>query len=481
MKLSVSLSKDKKYLIHSAVGLILMFGFGFLPEMGPLSHLGMQMVGIMIGLIYLWTFVEMVWPSIAGLVALAMTGTMTIGEICTTGFGNSTVWLAFFSMTICVCVTNSGVLDYFIPWLLKKDFLKGHPWRLTIGLIFGGFLLSSLGSGIAMLFIMWEIVYKISEKAGMERKHPWCGAMIVACTVGIVYGSMAFPFKGIPLFVLGIYQVEVPFLTYTAFIWVAVILTIILAIVGMRFVLRVDVTVLKEVDASEFGKVMEPMSKTQKNLAFVLGLFIISLIIVGSADMFPDGTFKTVCSKLTPTGISFIFFIILSIYRTNGKSALDIRKVTQQIPWEAIFLLVVAFTFASKLAAPETGLPVLMNNIGAPLLAGRSPLAFLMIFGILSLLLTNIFNNTVIILLMASFVGSYAATIDFSMITVAMLTVILTQMAFFLPSSSIFGSFIYGQSESIGMRAILSNAGMYIAIFIILALVYIVPVANILF
>ena len=45
--------KDTAYYIKSAIGIFLMFGFGYLPPIAPLSHLGMQILGIFVGLIFL--------------------------------------------------------------------------------------------------------------------------------------------------------------------------------------------------------------------------------------------------------------------------------------------------------------------------------------------------------------------------------------------------------------------------------------------
>ena len=50
MSVEVSGFHKVSYYIWSAVTLALMFGFGYLPPLRSLSHLGMQVVGIFIGL-----------------------------------------------------------------------------------------------------------------------------------------------------------------------------------------------------------------------------------------------------------------------------------------------------------------------------------------------------------------------------------------------------------------------------------------------
>ena len=51
------MTKEKMYYMHCLIGLIIMFGFGFLPAPAPITTLGMQMLGvfwIIVSLVDLW-------------------------------------------------------------------------------------------------------------------------------------------------------------------------------------------------------------------------------------------------------------------------------------------------------------------------------------------------------------------------------------------------------------------------------------------
>ena len=73
-------TNTKKYYLKSLIGLTFMFGFRYLPPIGPLTSLGMQVTGIFIGLIYLCCVVDIIWPSMIGLIALGMTDYCTVTE-----------------------------------------------------------------------------------------------------------------------------------------------------------------------------------------------------------------------------------------------------------------------------------------------------------------------------------------------------------------------------------------------------------------
>lgn len=57
------------YYLHTVVCLLIMFGFGQLPPVEPLTPLGMNLIGIFLGVLYGWVCIEIVWPSLAGLLA----------------------------------------------------------------------------------------------------------------------------------------------------------------------------------------------------------------------------------------------------------------------------------------------------------------------------------------------------------------------------------------------------------------------------
>ena len=85
-----------KYCVNSAISLILMFGFGYLPPIGGITQLGMQILGIFLGMVYGWISVSIPWPSMAGLIALIQTGYMSSGDVIKASFGESNVVLMFF-------------------------------------------------------------------------------------------------------------------------------------------------------------------------------------------------------------------------------------------------------------------------------------------------------------------------------------------------------------------------------------------------
>lgn len=89
-------SNKMNYYIHSLITLLIMFGFGYLPAAAPLTPLGMNLIGIFLGLLYGWIFVDIVWPSMAGLLAMMLIGGMAPKALLNASFGDPIVVMMFF-------------------------------------------------------------------------------------------------------------------------------------------------------------------------------------------------------------------------------------------------------------------------------------------------------------------------------------------------------------------------------------------------
>ncbi len=57
---------DVKQYVYAIIGIVLMFCGWFIPAREPITEVGMQIIGIFIGLVWLWSTSGMLWPSFFG-------------------------------------------------------------------------------------------------------------------------------------------------------------------------------------------------------------------------------------------------------------------------------------------------------------------------------------------------------------------------------------------------------------------------------
>ena len=82
--------KNTKYYINSAIGVSIMLFFGYLPTFSTVTPIGMKILGIYLGLLYLWSTVDLIWPSLLGIIITGFSGYDSVSGILASGFGDGT-------------------------------------------------------------------------------------------------------------------------------------------------------------------------------------------------------------------------------------------------------------------------------------------------------------------------------------------------------------------------------------------------------
>lgn len=476
--MSAKPSKNTKYFIHSFIGIVVMFGFGLLPPFAPLTPLGMKYIGILLGLIYLWSLVEMLWPSIMALVAVILTGQFSGAAITPKAFGGDTIILVILSLAVIYALANTGMFNYVTNWLLSRKCFQGRPWILSGTLLVTMYLLAALSGGnMALLFLMWELIYKIADQIELPRTHPYCGSMVMGIIMAYVAGSCCLPFMPTYLFIVGMFQnmtgmASIPMIKALLMNLSVGLSMVLFYMLLMRFVLRVNVSKLQEAHLEELLQSLPPMNKRQKFSLFYLVLFIVMLVLPGTLNLFSHGALAAALSNMGTIGVCYLMFAILYIIRIDDEPILVFREVAHQIQWEAVSLMAVIFSFSPLITAEGTGVSEWLLGIVNPILGGHSPYVFTLLIFLITLILTNFANNTVIMVLMITIINVYSPQLTLNLPVMACLMLFMSQTAFLLPASSIFGALVHSQAEIVSKRQLYLSALMtMIAAFLMMVLV----------
>ncbi len=132
--------------LHAAVCLLIMFGFGQLQPVEPLTPLGMRLIGIFLGVLYGWVCIEIVWPSLAGLLALMLAGGMKPVVLLNKSFGDPIVQMMFFIFVFCAAINHYGLSRFISLWVITRRCVAGRPWVFTYAFLGTMFILGGLTS-----------------------------------------------------------------------------------------------------------------------------------------------------------------------------------------------------------------------------------------------------------------------------------------------------------------------------------------------
>lgn len=206
--MSETAEKKKMNLLpfHVIVTLLLMFGFGHLPCFGPVTPLGMQLLGIFLGLVYAWTATSLLWPSLLGIAAISLWGIMPMTEFAKVSFGNSTVVFIFFIFIIVEAIQEAGLVAWLGNWFMSRKIIFGRPWLLTFMILFGAYVAGTLVNEFAAILIFWSIYYTIAQRFGFKPFDKYSTLMILGIMIcGGTAATSTLPFKVGPLIWLSAY------------------------------------------------------------------------------------------------------------------------------------------------------------------------------------------------------------------------------------------------------------------------------------
>ena len=263
-----------------------MFGIPMLPPVEPITHIGMQIGGIFIGLVYLWSTVGMFWPSLISIVAFAFTDyTDMMGMF--GAFSAYLPMLMLFCMILFGAIGDCGLTRYIAHWFLKRKIINGRPSVFNFLFFLAVFAVSAIVDPLMAMLVLWPTMYIIFEEVGYEKTDPYCKIMLVASFVAVTLGQSTLPFFGGQLVILGAFEVASGIPTnYAGYIVFNVMASVVILAVltsVIKYLLRPDMSKMAAISVDQINKEDLPPMNTQQK-ADVVGTVFVMHLRFGSLD-----------------------------------------------------------------------------------------------------------------------------------------------------------------------------------------------------
>lgn len=467
--------KDIKTYIYSVIGIALMFVIWHLPPFGPLTTYGMQLLGILVGCIWLWSTIGLLWPSALGIVAMMLSeqGGMTV---LTTAFSNSNVLLLLFVFPLFGIISETGVFKKLGLRLLASKAICGKPYLFAFILFAVAAVFSSFANGLVMMLILWTIVKEMATSLGIGKDNQYVKSLITGVAYASLMGYVCVPFIGFGLILNGLFssytKIVVPQIMYMAFMFGITFACLIVYILILKFVFRLDVEAFKNLKPEMIlaDKSAVELDKDQKFLTGFMVVLILGLCLPG---LLPKTWAVTqILKTLDVCGISLFFVVALCIIKNSeGKPYLDMQKAAHHISWDMIFLFACAIQLSSAISGDGTGVGTLMGMIIGATLGGLNQFWFVVAFAVVTLLLTNVANNWVVLMVMISTLALYAQNATVNVSLAFMLIAFCGNIGLFLPSASMYGAMLHGD-EWMKATDVYKYAGVAILVTVAMVCVF---------
>ena len=181
--MSEATGHNAKYYIHSIITIIITFGVGFLNPVGSITPLGMDILGIFLGMLYGWIFVGMAWPSLFAMIALAFTGYGSVESIFGEGFGNSSLQLVLWVFILVSYLDTTGLTKFIAEWCASRKICVGRPWLFTLMLMLAAVFLAAFTNAFATLAICWSLAFRSCEALGFQKDDRYVVVLMMGITL----------------------------------------------------------------------------------------------------------------------------------------------------------------------------------------------------------------------------------------------------------------------------------------------------------
>ena len=469
--------------IHVLMMFILMFGIGFLPPFGQVTPLGMDVLGVFLGTLYGWITIDVMWPSILGMVVIGMTDATTVTGAFSTGLGNQIVIMTIVAALFAGALDACKITDLMAAWFLTRKCIKGRPWVLVSMILCAAAFIGMFSGGLAGTFVLWAAVLRLADMCGYkkgDRTIAFLICMIVIVSLGsnnsIPFHPGAIAFSG---FLMQAVEGTVPYVPFFLFNIIGQGSIYICTVLAAKYILKLDVSKLNVTD--EFCQSLGSLKLTRDHkigLAATVAFFIL-LFMPGLLPAAVPG--MAFLNRLGLIGVTSLILVALCILkREDGQSFLNLQNCHRSIPWPVIWLMAATFPLADAMKSQECGIMATILTAVKPFLAGMGVSMFMLLSILILGLGTQVAHNLVLGAMFIPFLTPICVELGGNPYTFYVMMYMVLQAAFVTPAASANAALMHGHDWVLAKDAYIIGAVFLVLTLVILALIGI-PLGNVLF
>ena len=441
---------NAKTIMHYAIMIAIMGIFYVIPGFGGgiVTPYGMKIVGVFIALVYGWTFIGMLVPSLIGVFGIALAGVDTTQQVFMNTFYNANILMMIIGSLGFASLSQTNASDWVFGKILSTNFAK-KSGILTVFCIFTIILvLGALGMGILIQFVLFPIMNDFLKKCGYEKGEKFSNMFLLGFLMSSVISIGIFPFYSWGLMICGslmsISGYAIPLGTYM----LLSILIYVIFLVTYPLLMKVmgcDFSKLQNVDVLEvFNVDADTKLNTAQKLSLGGLLLFLALVMIGSFVQIP--IVQSIYGKIGVLGLMLVYWMAMVIIKIDGKPLLNMRQASADMSWDLCILMAVALVLSTAMTSAESGMGTWLAMVISPIVMGVGQVAFIAILAIILIVLTNLANNIAVVFILINIVGAlYTNGLPINMLATSLVLAIGScAVAYFTPASSLPGAILHG-------------------------------------
>ena len=430
--------------IHSAITIFLMFLFGrVIPPFGGITEVGMNVLGVFLGVIYGYCTCEIAWPSILGFVAYGLSGAVTMKDGIQAMMGQSVVFQSICAFLAAGALSEFGFSKWFVRWSLSRKVFKGKPivyiWCFLV--IFG--LSAVVIYTVPLQVLLYAVWADIAESCGYEKNSKFVYAGFTGIMLACTAGDSLIPYTSWKLGLAETWSAavggEINLVLFGLMTTLIFLLAITAYVLLLKPILKVDLSRLQAYDTNRMPEETKHLRPRAKRV-FVVYMITVIICIVATALPAGNPLKKLVNSDLTNAGMYAICAVILMILPSgegDGKACLDFKVHAKNlINWNSVFMCATCITLASAVTKADPGISAWLSGVFQPLFGSSSKWVTLVVAALVPLIATQIGSNIAFGSAMIPIVAPFVIASGLNPVVACVAVVFMVQQGYCLPGSS---------------------------------------------
>jgi len=378
------------------LSLFLLFGADALPLLPGLGPSGQRVLGLFLGAVLLWLFVDIGWPSALVIFALGFLPGVKTGDVLLSSFGNTTVWFLVFSFLLTFALKETGFLRRLAMLFITSRFARRGPWAFILMFLLSVLALGSFIAPTVTFLLFFALHREVMEALGQKPGDPLAKALMVgtACVTSIscAMTPIAHTF---PLMALGFHEAATgERISYLAYLKIGLPVGLVLfALIFLLLYLGLG----KKVKAQGLRLDALPLSATgrpSRQEIFSAAVFFLVVTAWLMAGVLPEA--MAPLAALGTAWPALLGVILLAAIPIGEKPVLDLKEgFARGLNWQSLLLCAAALALGKYLTLPEYGVTDWFGSLIAPPMRSWGYAGALAVIIGATVVMTNFLSNIV--------------------------------------------------------------------------------------
>lgn len=339
-------------------------------------------VGAIIGIL---TTNDLILCALFAMGGLVINGIQTPAQVISSFMGASYVWQIVVLYALCYVIIRDNTGEVIARFLLTRRFTQKYPMVMVMMLLFAFGLAAAFMGVFGALIVGFTLLDGIYAEAGIEPKSKLArllclGAFITMCIGPMTIGSMAALNLAAGQFFLAAAGVQV-----VTFRFVAEAFAILIAFCAV-FAL--------------------PLRLTRRQW-IPLAAFLIIALHSFTSPYWPEMPVLSALKEMDTVLFTSVALAVLALIRVDGEQIFcPVEAFTKGVSWPIVMAVASMAAIGGLLVADEYGIKAWLTQALGGLFSNHSPLLFVAMTVLITLLLTNFFSNTATLLVVSSLVSA---------------------------------------------------------------------------